>query len=771
MGRLSGSHDSGFEKMIVKHSAKVFVALALVVSTSILVPHQTKACGPFFTDAIFFYTKHPDFPLERFAGGQLGVLQPGYARSYLVAAYRNLIGADLSAGEVNALKTLWDDRLNYSWEFHDQEWIKAWVDARSKVPGVAAPTEIRAFRNREKPNQYESYVNCQEDAFATARATLAERIRHFGAGSAAVRDWVAAQDAVFANCGGGRQIPEAARSDHDALIRADRAYQIAAANFYTGSFDDARQQFDAIARDQSSPWRTTAAYLAARAMLRKGSFAEKDEEKRPTLTEAESRLKSVLADKSATSIHRSSARLLNLVRLRLYPEDQLHEIAHTIARKDASADFRQAVWDYTVLLDKFLGDDDEVNSQTLPAGLSSDDLTDWVVTFQDKSGKASTHALDRWEKTQALPWLLASMTKAKAQQAGIDTLLNAANRVDPASPAYASVAYHTVRLLIETNRIDEARRTLDRVLGANRSRLPASAVNLFLNQRMTVAQNLSEVLQSAQRVPAGFSSDIDGREIPDDDTQNKTDLLFDPVSADVLNHALPVAILHEAASGAKLAPHLRRDVAQAAFMRAALIDDRVTAAQAATVLGAAQPELKVLLSAYTRAGTPEARRFAAAYLSLKFPGLRPYVTAGIGRGTSVKEIDSYRDNWWCIEAPYSLSAPGSQGEGGDGEKTNVKRPPLAAFLKPSQSTVAQELAKLRSLGTAPNHLCRIAIDWTNRNPGDPRAPEALHLAVKSTRYGCTDKDTGRWSKAAFDLIHRRYPNSSWAQETKYWFKG
>jgi len=25
---------------------------------------------------------------------------------------------------------------------------------------------------------------------------------------------------------------------------------------------------------------------------------------------------------------------------------------------------------------------------------------------------------------------------------------------------------------------------------------------------------------------------------------------------------------------------------------------------------------------------------------------------------------------------------------------------------------------------------------------------------KATRYGCTDKETGRWSKAAFDLLHQ-----------------
>jgi hypothetical protein len=62
------------------------------------------------------------------------------------------------------------------------------------------------------------------------------------------------------------------------------------------------------------------------------------------------------------------------------------------------------------------------------------------------------------------------------------------------------------------------------------------------------------------------------------------------------------------------------------------------------------------------------------------------------------------------------------------------------------------------------------VAWATRNPSDPRVPEALHLAVNATRYGCTDKQTGKWSKAAYDFLHRRYPNNAWTKRTPYWFK-
>src|SRR5437660_11814648 len=102
--------------MIARFPRRIIAFLALIGFLSFLLPHSTQACGPFFTDAIFVYSKHPDFPLEQFATGKLGVVEPHWARSYLVAAYRNLIGAALSRSEASGIKGLWDERLNYGGE-------------------------------------------------------------------------------------------------------------------------------------------------------------------------------------------------------------------------------------------------------------------------------------------------------------------------------------------------------------------------------------------------------------------------------------------------------------------------------------------------------------------------------------------------------------------------------------------------------------------------------------------------------------------------------
>jgi hypothetical protein len=752
-----------------KPAASHLIVLLVIASFLLALPRQTQACGPFFTDAIFVYTKHPDMPLDRFAQGQLGVLQTTYARSYLFVAYRNLIGASLSSAETAAVKSLWDDRLSYGAEIDDSAWVKTWTEARSKVPGIAAAPEIKAFRNREKPHEYESFLNCQQDAFENAAATLNDRAKRFGADNAQLREWISAQDAVFANCSEGKHVPDSLSSG-DALARADRAYQIAAANFYAGNFDEAAREFDAIAKDANSPWHERAPYLAARSLIRKASFAEKEEDGRPALSEAETRLKAILGDKELASSHHAATRLLNLVRLRLHPKEKLHELAHSLVKRDAGADFKQDVWDYTVLMDKALGDDEDVNKKPVPADLGSDEMTDWIVTFQNESPEAASHSLERWDKTKAAPWLLAAISKAGGQQSNVSALLGAAAKVEHASPAFASVAFHSVRLLMEGGRRDEARKMLDSILASDRPKLPPSAINVFLGARMTLSQNLEEFLQTSQRVPAGFSDDNDGREIPEDEkavseTTKGSQYFFDVDAANVFNKAMTVDVLRDAALSKTLAANLRRDVTQAAFLRAALTDDSADAERLIVQLGESYPEVKTLLASYQHAATPDAKKFAAAYLALKFPGLRPYVTSGVGRSTPLGEIDSYRDNWWCAEAPVSLSGPPSE----DIEQKKAKPVKAPDFLTNSQTAAAKQVAALQGLGTGPNYLCRVVIDWANKNGADPRVPEALHLAVKSTRYGCTDKETGRWSKAAFDLLHARYPNSTWAKQTKYWF--
>src|SRR5581483_3567390 len=191
-----------------------------------------------------------------------------------------------------------------------------------------------------------------------------------------------------------------------------------------------------------------------------------------TLARAEAQLRRVLADKNESALHASVRGLLSYVRLRLAPEERLKELATGLLKKNAGATFKQDIIDYTLLLDRLVGDADETeeNKKTfdkLPAAVHNDDLSDWALTFQVQDAAALEHAVQRWEKTAATPWLIAALTKISATHPKTAALLEAAAKIKPGSPAFASLSYHALRLNIEAGRRDEARRALDALLAAN----------------------------------------------------------------------------------------------------------------------------------------------------------------------------------------------------------------------------------------------------------------------------------------------------------------
>lgn len=752
--------------------ARSFVAAFLLVvlfhSSTIL------ACGPFTLEAIFVFTVHPAYPLDKFSRGDIGVVQPSSARSYLYVAYRYLSGSSFNPQEQKALVELWHDRIDLRWDLGESDWIKAWLATREKVKGLTPPKEIDVYRHREKPNEYETYLNCQKDAFDTAIKTLEARIASAGAENPAVRSWVEAQDMVFANCSEGKDIPPPVEQSADALSRADRTYQVAAANFYAANFDEAKRSFEEVLGDNSSPWQQAAPYLIARTLVRKASLGPVDS-RVASLSEAEIRLKNIASDRKLQSSHAAANRLLDLVRLRLHPKDRLHELSHTLSTRTDSKSLKQDLWDYTVLLDQFFDNEDGERKTEIAEDITAgDDLTDWLATIQDGAERSLSHALERWHQSHSSPWLVAALMKLNGKNANATELIASAMKILPGDVTFPTAKYHAARLLMESGQSNQARTLLDRLIKDNRSEFDESGVNLLLGLRMKLAANLNEFFTYAPRLPAALSWNDDGREVPaesselsDESKTQQGKLLFDADAAGGINRQLPLALLKEAARTSTLPPNLKRDLVQATWLRAVILGDFLSADELVPSLKSAVPEISSLLDDYASTKQLDAKRFSAIYAWLKFPGLEPVVDQGIGRTTELNQQDVYRDNWWC-GATYE---PGSSEENDQSAATTSVNADPPSFLSRAQVQAAQrEYTQRRAIGAAPNYLCKQVVDWGTKNPADPRVPEALHLAVNSTRHGCTDKDTGRWSKTAFDLLHRQYPKSSWARKTPYWFK-
>ncbi len=347
-----------------------FAALLLLF----LLPFFTvQACGPDFAPDVFIQKLGPDDSAQ-FAAGKLGILLPTYPRADLTVAFRYLNGGTLNPAE-RAAYTPIPTRL----QLENQEAVRPvkieipplqlWLNLRAQyvTAQLASPstvaidqqTNLKITDPVSKVTVDTDYLNCSDDAFHTAVLTLNSRAKTWGATSPLLADWLRAQDAVFANCRADSvTLPAPAPASAPPLLRADRAYQLAAAHFYASQFDDARAAFDDIARDSASPWQPLAGYLAARTLVRQAFLISQPGADLSGATfnpdlmrQAQTRLQALVADKSPNLPRPAIHNLLDLVRIRLDPTARLHELSTALAGPQADPRFQQHLRDLTWFLD------------------------------------------------------------------------------------------------------------------------------------------------------------------------------------------------------------------------------------------------------------------------------------------------------------------------------------------------------------------------------------------------------------------------------------
>jgi len=759
--------------------ALVAIALAFVVGRQ----PRVDACGPFFEQPVFVSVYVPDPPYDKFVAGRLGHVRSTWARLYLTVGYRYLSGRPLDEAEQEAVADILSRREVDPGSQRrpvpspgdaGRTWPKT-RRADANAPNVAA---IDPFRPLGK-DRFQYFMNCNEAAFETAATTRRARAAVAGYD---VGEWLRAQDQVFSNCPGGRTIPEVLPASAPLLARQDRAYQIAAALFYATDYDEAGTAFRSIARDATSPWRTIAPYLAARCLIRKATVGAPEGSFDKTLLEQAGRELRAFAQAAAARDREMAEQLLGFVDARIAPVSRVRQLGTAIERGGiGSGSVKRSLWDYKLLLDAangevtlFEGADERLkrtqsNFERLAAFRETSDLTDWVITFQAAGADAAGHALARWRESKSPAWLVAAIDKTTKDSAEVEEVVGAARSVDPRSPAYPTVIYHLIRLQLERGREQEARESIDRVL-ATRPDWPRSIMNELAAWRMALARDLEEFIRFAPRVPAGSATEGDPRV----SNIGAGGWAFDVDATAILNHRLPLAWLERIAASRSMADTLREEVGRAAWTRAVLFGDDGAAQRLFAFIERGAPVLKRELTAYRAANTPSERAHAALLLLLKSPGLRPSVRSGFGRdpqvfsrtpapGESLVTLDTYRDNWWCDASTSSYR------DYRDAEHAPPDAPWPAFLDDAARNAARREDAEMSKLPTAPIVLCDRMVAWAKAAPNDARIPEALYLAIRTSRYGCWTKATTASSQAAFQLLKTRYATTEWAQKTKYYY--
>lgn len=307
-------------------------------------------CGPGYTTPLFDTTSAPENPYSDFAAGRLGIIKPTFRRSVLYAAYRYIAGSGLSASEQQAMVEVWKAEIDNK-DFRDDsvdEAVRAWVEKRADVIEKEEKTpDIYAERTY---GGYEFFPNCTRNAFETAAETLANRASSHGPSDPNVLNWIKAQDQVFQNCAAGKQTPEDPPTGAPDWLQKDRAYQKAAAEFYSLDYNAAKRHFAEIALDPESPWQETADYLVARTLIRQASLTKDEGRAASFYAEAEDHLQHFISRSGKFS--GSAERLIGLIKYRLRPKERVSELAKVLSVNGGNGNFRQDVIDYNWLLDK-----------------------------------------------------------------------------------------------------------------------------------------------------------------------------------------------------------------------------------------------------------------------------------------------------------------------------------------------------------------------------------------------------------------------------------
>jgi hypothetical protein len=294
-------------------------------------------------------------------------------------------------------------------------------------------------------------------------------------------------------------------------------------------------------------------------------------------------------------------------------------------------------------------------------------------------------------------------------------------------------------------------------------------MNLLRAERLDLARDWTEFLRFAQR-KAVARGDDDGEAPLTDAGELAKAVTFDADATGPLNTITPLKLWLEATRSDLIPRAMQANIAQAGWVRAAILRDEASARSLAERVRQLKPELAAGMTVYLAETDPAAANYKAVFLMLRAPGLEPVIRPGAGRDTAVLERDALRDNWWDLshiageatsdpnhEALFDLYPKGVFGPSG--------------FLpKDDRSAGEAEWKLLRErAANSVNYLCAETLDWARTHPADPTVPQALHLAVEATHYGPKDAEGTKFSKQAFELLHRAYPKSEWTAKTKYWY--
>ncbi len=712
--------------------------------------------------------------LQRLYAGRLGVVMAGSSRPMLYLDWRLLHG--LKVGPTAGPALSGDCCTPMSVTEGREGGVFGWLEARKLVSGAA---ESPSFIDTERPwGNYETLPNCFRDAFDTASATLKDRVTRYGAAAPAVQTWLAGQDAVFKACAHtGVEMPPTI-ADQPGWLRADRAYQAAALALYNGYNEHAATRFGDIARDPNSPWRSKGLYLRVRSLQRE-SLAKPSP---ATFARSRAAIGELAAAPDGTYGKGEVQGMLRALAYRDQPDQLLAQLDRELTQVSPTPDVAVGLRDYFTLSQK---------ASTKP------EIADWIDTLRpdtDMVDVALDHARERWARTHDVAWLLAALTLAPPDDPAAKALATEADHVPVDHPGWLTAQYHVVRLTIATRDPAATRARLDRILA--RKTLSASDRNLFVAERLQVANSLSDFARLSTRRPVadcGYSCAMSAQ------ARSLYDGSMGPEfgeDARAVIDRMPLSQRIALSRDAKLATDLRLDVALTSYARAVHLQDDAAIDGLARDLARLLPQMKA--DWMTIATTPPgpAKRFAEFFAMAKIPGLNADLDEYTRPEGKVVNFQGRWEDWIIlprsktletIDPPaldrYQAYGVGYGEEGVHADLTCLGECGAGAFplrlpnfVAAAQAPAAAQRASFVTgyeTGDGPRKLPKGSLGaweellaYARAHPDDRRSSEALYWLIHITRWG---PNHDQMSRRAFTLLHARYSTSNWAKRSPYYY--
>lgn len=591
--------------------------------------------------------------------------------------------------------------------------------------------------------------NCMADAFKTAYETMLERRARYGSGSVQLSRWIEAQIKVFAQCSGETEFdpPDEPAAAWPSLERHDRHYQIAASHFYNARYLEAASRFRRIGETPDSPWRDLGRYLVARSLAREAVDNENDREGHLRL--ALEHYRELANEPDYLAAFPSVRGQISFVEARLRPVALREELERRMIEDPASL-WAGDVGTYHYLL----------RQRAAPLGETG--FRTWHrLATSDGDGE---EILERWREGQSLEWLYLALEQQGWDATTLTALLQASDDLAPDTPGYFNMLLHRIRILGILGNGDAGLRLAESALTAQPSK---SRLNRIRTAAAGATSNWTDYFRWAPLTAISLRwSDDDARRLPANFNRITRDTpLFSKETAALVNDYFTATMILEVLDTPELLPHLGPylggRLAIAGWTKAMLADDLATALELAQHIRIHVPLLDRELLAFQQA---EDKHFEAARIVFDHPAFSPWVLAGEGRIQSIsrppRPMPDYiaggtsGNNWWC--AALNPVAPGEV-------------PQHARFSRYSERERAairnvalmRETAATASFGP---HVLRYA----KQHLDDPRMPRTLHRLVFATRHACYQAP-GEVSREAFQLLHRHFPDSEWAEKTPYWY--